>query len=127
MDKVTTRREIIKLVAELNRQSRLYYILDKPEVSDAEYDRLYHKLKDLEEQHPELVQPDSPTNRVGDKVSGDFAEITHSKRRMSLDDASIRVSSGQATFSRVTFATSNALPPPTPTTPRQRVCWRTFS
>jgi len=87
MNKKEAQEEIIKLVAELNRHSRLYYVLDKPEISDAEYDRLYHKLKNLEEQYPEFVQPDSPTNRVGDKISGDFAEITHSKRRMSLDDA----------------------------------------
>ncbi|RLC37826.1 DNA ligase (NAD(+)) LigA [candidate division Kazan bacterium] len=87
MTKTEVKKEIAKLVAELNRHSYLYYVLDKPEISDAEYDRLYHRLKSLEAQFPDLIQPDSPTQRVGDKVSGDFAEVIHSKRRMSLDDA----------------------------------------
>lgn len=87
MNQVAVKKKVNKLVAELNRHSHLYYVLDKPEISDAEYDKLYRQLRSLEEQHPELVLPDSPTRRVGDKVSGDFAEIIHSKRRMSLDDA----------------------------------------
>ncbi len=86
MDRTSAKKEMAKLVAELNRHSYLYYVLDKPEVSDAEYDRLYHKLKELESQFPDLVQPDSPTQRVGDKVSGEFPEVTHKRRRMSLDD-----------------------------------------
>jgi len=76
-----------KLREELNHHSYLYYVLDKPEISDAEYDRLYHRLVELERQYPDLVTPDSPTQRVGDKVSGSFAEIKHSHQRMSLDDA----------------------------------------
>lgn len=72
---------------ELNRHAYLYYVLDKPEISDAEYDRLYHKLKALENDFPSLVLPDSPTKRVGDAVSGDFAEVQHRRPRMSLDDA----------------------------------------
>src|SRR5690606_22971969 len=87
MDKSSAEKEILNLVKLLNQYSRAYYVLDKPEVSDAEYDRLYHKLKDLEQEYPELIQKDSPTLRVGDKVAGDFDEIRHVRPRMSLDDA----------------------------------------
>lgn len=87
MDKSSARKEIEKLRAELNRHAHFYYVLDAPEISDSEYDRLYHRLKELEEQYPDLVTADSPTQRVGDKVSGEFAEVKHSHQRMSLDDA----------------------------------------
>ncbi|HCL47742.1 TPA: DNA ligase (NAD(+)) LigA [Patescibacteria group bacterium] len=87
MNKVEARVEIERLRRELNRHSRLYYVLDKPEISDAEYDRLYRKLVGLEAEYPDLVVPDSPTRRVGDKVSGEFASIRHIRPRMSLDDA----------------------------------------
>lgn len=87
MDKTRAKQEIGQLVETLNRYAHAYYVLDRPEVSDAEYDRLYRKLEDLEKDFPDLVQPDSPTQRVGDRVSGEFAEVVHKVRRMSLDDA----------------------------------------
>src|SRR3989344_1598015 len=87
MDKRQAGERIKELTGELNHHSYLYYVLDKPQISDAHYDALYRELDELEQQFPELVQPDSPTQRVGDKVAGEFAQITHSKRRMSLDDA----------------------------------------
>lgn len=87
MDKTSARKEVEKLREELNHHSYQYYVLDKPEISDAEYDRLYHRLEELEAQYPDLVTADSPTQRVGDKVSGDFAEVKHSRPRLSLDDA----------------------------------------
>lgn len=87
MDKQQAKDQIRKLVAELNQHSYLYYVLDRPKISDAEYDRLYRKLVELERQYPDLIQLDSPTRRVGDKVSGEFPEVTHKRRRMSLDDA----------------------------------------
>ncbi|MFA5009821.1 MAG: NAD-dependent DNA ligase LigA [Patescibacteria group bacterium] len=86
MDKSSARKEVEKLREELNHHSYLYYVLDSPEISDAEYDRLYHRLVELEGQYPNLVTPDSPTQRVGDKVSSEFAEVKHSRPRMSLDD-----------------------------------------
>ncbi len=85
--KVSIRKEVEKLREELNYHSRLYYVLDKPEISDAEYDKMYRRLVDLEAQYPDLVTPDSPTQRVGDKISGEFAEVKHSRQRLSLDDA----------------------------------------
>lgn len=87
MNKAEAKKEIERLVREVNRHSHLYYSLDKPEISDAEYDKLYHRLKALEGQYPDLVQRNSPTQRVGDKVVGDFASVVHKKPRQSLDDA----------------------------------------
>jgi DNA ligase (NAD+) len=87
MQKAGAKQEISKLVKQLNRHAYAYYVLDKPEVSDAEYDRLYRKLVNLETDFPELAQSDSPTQRVADKLSGKFATVTHMARKMSLDDA----------------------------------------
>ena len=58
-------REIEALRHELRRHEHLYYVLDKPEIADAEYDELMRKLQALEVQNPELLTPDSPTQRVG--------------------------------------------------------------
>ncbi|MGI5918025.1 MAG: DNA ligase LigA-related protein, partial [Anaerolineae bacterium] len=64
-----------------------YYTLDQPEISDAEYDALMHELRDLEEQHPELVTPDSPTHRVGGEPLPEFARVIHPHPMTSLTDA----------------------------------------
>lgn len=85
--KAAIRKEAEKLREELNYHAHLYYVLDKPEISDAEYDKMYRRLQELEGQYPDLITPDSPTQRVGDKVSGEFAEVKHSRQRLSLDDA----------------------------------------
>lgn len=87
MDKRQATARIAELVQEINHHNYRYYVLDKPEISDAHYDALYRELENLERQYPGLITPDSPTQRVGDKVSGDFAEVRHAKRRMSLEDA----------------------------------------
>ena len=70
---------------ELNKLGYNYYVLDNPLVSDYEYDNLYSELKALEEQNPELVTPDSPTQRVGGISSG-FSEVKHKYRLYSLDN-----------------------------------------
>ena len=70
---------------ELNKLGYNYYVLDNPLVSDFEYDNLYSELKALEEQNPELVTPDSPTQRVGGISSG-FSEVKHKYRLYSLDN-----------------------------------------
>src|SRR5207342_3753902 len=54
-----------------------YHVLDEPEISDAEYDRLFDELQALEEEHPELITPDSPTQRVGTPLSGRFQKVQH--------------------------------------------------
>src|SRR5260370_18302342 len=71
---------------EIRHHERLYYVLNAPEVSDEEYDRLERELRDLEAQHPELVTPDSPTQRVGDRPSEEFPTFTHRVPMLSLDN-----------------------------------------
>src|SRR4029077_7824967 len=63
-----------------------YYVLDDPEISDAEFDRLMNELKKLEAMHPELVTPDSPTQRVGGKPREGFVKVRHSSAMLSLDN-----------------------------------------
>ncbi len=70
---------------QLQHHEYLYYALDAPEISDAEYDRLFHKLKALEDEHPELVTPDSPTQRVGGVVLEGFPTVVHRAPMLSLD------------------------------------------
>ena len=70
---------------ELNKLGYNYYVLDNPLVSDFEYDKLYSELKSLEEQNPELITPDSPTQRVGG-ISAGFDEVKHKYRLYSLDN-----------------------------------------
>lgn len=74
------------LRAELERHSELYYVHGKPEISDREFDRLMRELIDLEEQHPELRTPDSPTQRVGGTPVEGFDEVAHDPPMMSLDN-----------------------------------------
>lgn len=70
----------------INRYSYEYHVLDKPSVDDAVYDSLFTELKQLEAAHPDLITPDSPTQRVGNELSGGFKKVTHSSRMLSLND-----------------------------------------
>ncbi len=70
----------------LHRHNYRYYVLDDPEVSDAEYDRLMQELKELEETHPEVASPDSPTTRVGAPPLDKFDTVSHSIPMLSLDN-----------------------------------------
>lgn len=69
---------------ELRRHSYLYYVLDRPEITDFEFDRMYRELVDLEKAHPEIITPDSPTQRVGGKASDDFRKVRFRKPMLSL-------------------------------------------
>jgi DNA ligase (NAD+) len=80
-------RRAEELRAQLREASHRYYVLDAPTLSDAEYDRLFRELEELEKAHPELVTPDSPTQRVGAAPSEKFAKVTHSRQMMSLANA----------------------------------------
>src|SRR5438105_6974260 len=80
-------KRIEELREELRHHEHLYYVLDSPEISDAEYDSLMNRLKALEAEHPELVTPDSPTQRVGGKPKEGFAKTLHSRPMLSLDNA----------------------------------------
>ncbi len=71
----------------IHHHNHRYYVLDEPEVSDAEYDTLLRELQAIEEAHPELITPDSPTQRVGAPVGDAFAPVTHRLRMFSLDNA----------------------------------------
>lgn len=78
-------REMRSLEEQLNYHSRLYYELDAPIIQDEEYDALFRRLEDLEREHPELANPNSPTQRVGGKVSEGFAEVRHEVPMDSFD------------------------------------------
>src|SRR5437763_8160263 len=79
--------ELEALRDEIRRHEHLYYVLDAPEVPDAEFDRLMQQLKKIEAEHPELVTPDSPTQRVGGKPREGFVKVEHSRPMLSLDNA----------------------------------------
>ena len=76
-----------QLRAELRRHEHLYYVLDAPEISDAEFDARMNELKGIEAAHPELLTPDSPTQRVGGKPAEGFKKVRHSRPMLSLDNA----------------------------------------
>ena len=84
---IDTQAQIEKLRVQLRRHEHLYYVLDQPEVSDAEYDALMRELKALETAHPKLVTADSPTQRVGGKPREGFVKVPHSSPMLSLDNA----------------------------------------
>ena len=79
-------KNIEKLREEIRRHEDLYYLQDSPEISDREYDLLIEELQKLEEAHPELISPDSPTQRVGGRPAEGFAEVVHSRPMLSLDN-----------------------------------------
>jgi DNA ligase (NAD+) len=76
-----------ELRSELRCHEHSYYVLDAPEISDAQYDALMNELKHIEAAHPELLTPDSPTQRVGGKPAEGFKKVSHSRSMLSLDNA----------------------------------------
>jgi len=78
---------VLALRAELEAHNRAYYVLDAPIIADAEYDRLYRELQALEAAHPELISPDSPTQRVGGAPLAEFAQRQHRLPMLSLNNA----------------------------------------
>src|SRR5215475_12099322 len=78
--------KIEKLRDEIRRHEHLYYVLDAPEISDADFDLLMQELKRLEAAHPDLVTPDSPSQRVGGKPREGFVKVAHSRPMLSLDN-----------------------------------------
>lgn len=81
------KKRIAELRSSLHRHNHLYYVLDEPEVSDAEYDRLMQELTALETAHPELIEPDSPTQRVGAPPLEKFQTVPHTIPMLSLENA----------------------------------------
>jgi len=80
-------QRINKLREELRKHEYRYYVLDDPIITDAQYDRMMQELLQLEQENPELITPDSPTQRVGGRVSQQFTPVTHSRPLLSLDNA----------------------------------------
>ena len=74
-------RQLIQLIAKHNHA---YYVMDQPSISDSEYDHLFHQLKALEQQHPECIQADTPTNKVGGQALPKFESVTHAVPMLSL-------------------------------------------
>lgn len=81
------KRRVEELRAQIDHHSYRYYVLDAPEISDADFDGLMRELSALEHEHPTLLSPDSPTQRVGGSRSELFAPVQHSARLLSLDNA----------------------------------------
>jgi len=81
-----TARRIRQLREQIRRHDRLYYVRARPEISDRQYDRLMDELKALETEHPDLVTPDSPTQRVAGQPSEAFASVTHAQPMLSIDN-----------------------------------------
>lgn len=86
-DDAALQQEVERLRREINEHNYAYYVLDDPTVPDAEYDRLLNRLKAIEAEHPDLVTPDSPTQRVGATPVGEFREVRHGRPMLSLDNA----------------------------------------
>lgn len=79
--------ELEQLRSDINYHNHRYHGLDDPQISDAEYDRLMQRLKNLEAEHPELITPDSPTQRVGSEPLSEFVTVVHEMPMLSLDNA----------------------------------------
>ena len=84
---VAARQRHAALAGEITEHLHRYHVLDSPVISDAQYDALYRELVGLEDRYPDLRTPDSPTQRVGDVISTDFAPVEHLERLLSLDNA----------------------------------------
>ncbi|TDX16622.1 MULTISPECIES: NAD-dependent DNA ligase LigA [Buttiauxella] len=83
----TIEQKITQLRTTLRHHEYLYHVLDTPEIPDAEYDRLMAELRSLEDTHPELITPDSPTQRVGAAPLSEFTQVRHEVPMLSLDNA----------------------------------------
>src|SRR5215467_12303225 len=79
-------KKIESLRDKIRHHEYLYFVLDQPEISDLEFDKLTKQLKDLEAEHPDLITPDSPTQRVGGKPREGFVKVAHSSPMLSLDN-----------------------------------------
>lgn len=84
---LTVAQRFEKLREDIRRHEELYYVLDNPEISDVEYDALLEKLQQLEQEHPDHITPDSPTQRVGGKPAEGFSQVVHRRPMLSLDNS----------------------------------------
>ena len=87
MDAIKAKEEAVRLRREIQYHNQKYYEQDAPEIEDYEYDRLYRRLEELEAEYPELITPDSPTQKVGARGMNQFAPVVHTVTLESLQDA----------------------------------------
>lgn len=83
---MSLKKEYTALLEEVRRHDKAYYVDDAPTISDADYDKLYRRLRDFEAQHPELAVADSPTQRVGGEALEKFKKVAHPERMLSIDN-----------------------------------------
>ncbi len=86
MTKAEAKKRIAKLRKVINQHNYLYHVLDKPDISDAAFDSLKHELYKLEQEYPDLITSDSPTQRVSGRALDKFVKVKHKKRMLSLED-----------------------------------------
>ena len=86
MDKATTEKEIARIREEINRHNYLYYVRARPVISDFEFDKLLERLVVLEKEYPDLVTPDSPSQRVGGQITREFPSVRHREPMLSLSN-----------------------------------------
>src|ERR1051326_8356883 len=86
-DRASVKHQIDELRQTIRHHEHLYYVMDAPELPDADFDRLMQELKKLEAAHPELITRDSPSQRVGGKPAEGFPKVQHSRPMLSLDNA----------------------------------------
>ncbi|MCK5720054.1 MAG: NAD-dependent DNA ligase LigA, partial [Thiomargarita sp.] len=84
---IKTKRQIIDLRNQINEHNHRYYVLDEPSIPDAEYDKLMRQLQQLETDSPNLITPDSPTQRVGSEPQNAFSKVQHTSPMLSLNNA----------------------------------------
>src|SRR5579884_2629141 len=85
LSQANAEQRIQALREQIRRHDYLYYVKSRPEISDEEYDKLFHELTELEAAHPELITPDSPTQRVGGVPLSELKKVTHERPMLSLD------------------------------------------
>ncbi len=81
---MTEQEQILKLREELHRHNYNYYVLNMPTIGDRDFDMMMHELQDLEKRHPEMADPNSPTQRVGSDLNNEFATVLHKRPMLSL-------------------------------------------
>lgn len=84
---LAVRKELKKLREEIRYHDEFYYVHDNPQIADVEYDAMFARLKELEQQHPDQITPDSPTQRVGGKPAEGFSQVVHRRPMLSLDNS----------------------------------------
>ena len=87
MDEQSVKQQMQELIGQINYHNQKYYVEDAPEIDDYEYDMLYRQLQQLENDHPEWIQPDSPTQRVGAAPLNTFEKVEHEVPMESLHDS----------------------------------------